>query len=144
MLHQRVIQNKFYKYGESFVKIKRINKIQNRIFAVDIGSNEDIILPIDGSELILFRIYSIGEVAKLVGRQSNTLRKYEKKNLIPSPKKFGDQYPSYKNWRYYDESDVYEMVEFFNARVQGRPKKRSIKSVGDNIVSINQKVKLHK
>lgn len=89
MLHQRVIQNKFYKYGESFVKIKRINKIQNRIFAVDIGSNEDIILPIDGSELILFRIYSIGEVAKLVGRQSNTLRKYEKKNLIPSPKKFG-------------------------------------------------------
>lgn len=144
MLHQRVIQNKFYKYGESFVKIKRVNKIQNRIFAVDIGSNEDIILPIDGSELILFRIYSIGEVAKLVGRQSNTLRKYEKKNLIPSPKKFGDQYPSYKNWRYYDESDVYEMVEFFNARVQGRPKKRSIKSVGDNIVSINQKVKLHK
>jgi hypothetical protein len=144
MLHQRVIQNKFYKYGKSFIKIKRINKTQNRIFAVDIRSDEDIILPIEGSELILFRIYSIGEVAKLVGRQPNTLRKYEKKNLIASPKKFGDEYPSYKNWRYYDESDVYEMIEFFNARVQGRPKKRSIKNLGNNIVLINQKIKLHR
>lgn len=144
MLQQRVIQNKFYRHANSFVKIKRINKTHNRIFACDIGTDEEIILPLEGSELILFRIYTVGEVAKLVGRQSNTLRKYEKKGLIPSPKKFGDQYPSYKNWRYYDENDVYEMVEFFNGRIQGRPKKVSAKNLTTKLVIINEKIKLHK
>lgn len=63
-----------------------------------------------------------------------------KKDLIPSPKKFGDKYKSYANWRYYTQSDVYDMVEFFNTRVPGRPAQTKINT---KIKIIEDKVKLH-
>lgn len=91
---------------------------------------------------MLKRIYTVGEVAKIVNREPNTLRKYEKKKLIVLSKKFDEDCRNYKNWRYYDESDIYGMVEFFNTRKSGRPVVN--KTVVNRIKEINQKVKLHR
>lgn len=140
----RIITNKFYTYANHFVKIKKISKITNKITLLNLQDDSIIDIPLKSSDLLLKRIYTVGEVAKIVGRQPNTLRKYEKKNLIASPKKFGEACKGYKSWRYYDESDVYGIVEFFNSRVQGRPINKSRGFVVTKIKTLNQKVKLHK
>jgi hypothetical protein len=144
LFQNKVITNKFYIYANHFVKVKRINKSTAKITLVNLLDNSIIDIPSESSDLLLRRIYTVGEVAKIVGRQPNTLRKYERKNLITSPKKFGEAYKGYKNWRYYQESDVYDIVEFFNNRVQGRPVNKSRGFVATTIKTLNQKVKLHK
>lgn len=144
LFQNRVITNKFYRYANHFVKVKKISKTSNRISLLNLNDNSAIEIPLKSSDLLLKRIYTVGEVAKIVDRQPNTLRKYEKKKLIPSPKKFGDEYKGYKNWRYYEESDVYGIVEFFGNRVQGRPVNKSQGFVVTKIKTLNQKVKLHK
>ena len=140
----KVITNKFYIYANHFVKVKKINKSSSKITLINLLDNSIIDIPLKSSDLLLKRIYTVGEVAKIVERQPNTLRKYERKNLITSPKKFGDVYKGYKNWRYYEESDVYDIVEFFNGRVQGRPINKTKGFVATKIKTLNQKVKLHK
>jgi len=142
MFQNKILVNKFYKYSDTFVKIKRITKYNNTIVCLDIKNNQEINIPLVGSEILLKRIYTVGEVSKIVGRQPNTLRKYEKNNLIVASKKFNEDCGNYKNWRYYDESDIYGMVEFFNTRKTGRP--ATAKTVVVRIKEINQKVKLHK
>jgi hypothetical protein len=144
LFQNKIITNKFYIYANHFVKVKRINKSTAKITLVNLLDNSIIDIPSESSDLLLRRIYTVGEVAKIVGRQPNTLRKYERKNLITSPKKFGEAYKGYKNWRYYQESDVYDIVEFFNGRVQGRPVNKSRGFVATKIKTLNQKVKLHK
>lgn len=142
MFQNKILQNKFYKYSDTFVKIKKITKYNNTVVCIDIKTNQEIDVPLAGSEILLKRIYTVGEVAKIVGREPNTLRKYEKKNFIVISKKFDESCGNYKNWRYYDESDIYSMVEFFNTRKSGRP--ATGKTVVNRIKEINQKVKLHR
>ena len=142
MFQNKILPNKFYKYSDTFVKIKKITKYNNTIVCVNIKNNEEIDIPLVGSDILLKRIYTVGEVAKIVDREPNTLRKYEKKNLIVLSKKFDEDCGNYKNWRYYDEADIYGMVEFFNTRKSGRP--ATSKTVVNKIKEINQKVKLHK
>lgn len=144
LFQNRVVTNKFYRYANHFVKVKKVSKASNKISLLNLHDGSIIEIPLKSSDLLLKRIYTVGEVAKIVDRQPNTLRKYEKKNLIPSPKKFGDDYKGYKNWRYYEEADVYGIVEFFGNRVQGRPVNKSQGFVVTKIKTLNQKVKLHK
>ena len=105
---------------------------------------QTIVIPYEQSEILITRLYTVGEVAKIVERRPDTLRKYERRNLIPSAEKFGEKYTGYSNWRYYDQSAVYEMVEFFNQRVQGRPVTNKKNTVENKIHTLEQKVKLHK
>jgi hypothetical protein len=59
--------------------------------------------------------------------------------LIPEANKFGEKYNGYSSWRYYNEEDVYLMVEFFNTRIPGRPVNKEIKR---NIKTLEQKVQM--
>lgn len=139
LLNNKFIKNKLYKFGNKVVKIKKVQKSKNIITASDVESCEDITFPIEGSELVLHRLYTIGEVSKIVERRPDTIRKYEKKGLIPKPEPANGS-GSYKNWRLYTASHVYEMVEFFGGRTSGRPS--TDKKVSNKIQSLNQKVKL--
>lgn len=142
MLVKKPTLNKFYQYADTIVKLKKISKNSNKILAERLDDGTHIVLPYEQSELLIRRIYTVGEVAKIVERRSDTLRKYEKKDLIPSPKKFGEKYKSYENWRYYEESDVYDMIEFFNNRTPGRPIQNNKSQINTTIKNIEQKVKL--
>ena len=144
MISKKPQVNKFYRYAGSIVKIKKISKVKNKIFVERLSDKEIIVIPYEQSEILIVRLYTVGEVAKIVERRPDTLRKYERKNLIPSASKFGDEYKGYSDWRYYDESEIYEMVEFFNQRTQGRPVTQSGDMVGNKIKLIEQKIKLHK
>lgn len=139
MLTKKPIVNKFYEYADTIVKLKKISKNSNRIIAERLDDGAQVVLPYEQSDLLLRRVYTVGEVSKIVERRPDTLRKYEKKDLIPSPRKFGDKYKSYTNWRYYTDSDVYDMIEFFNNRTPGRP---ANKKIDTKIKSIEEKVKI--
>lgn len=136
MVRNKLITNKFYTYANIIVKLKRINKKANKIYVERLDNNEVIELPYEQHELILYRIYTVGEVAKIVEKRPDTIRKYEKRSLIPSASKFGDVYNGYSSWRYYNEEDVYTMVEFFNSRVPGRPAAKN----NINIKLLEQKI----
>lgn len=142
MITKKPVLNKFYRYSDTIVKIKKASKSSNKILAQRVDNGESVLIPYEQCEILLIRLYTVGEVAKIVEKRSDTLRKYEKKNLIPSPKKFGEKYKSYENWRYYEESDIYEMIEFFNSRVPGRPIQKNNVDLNSKIKSIQEKVKL--
>jgi hypothetical protein len=140
MFSKSPIANKFYRYANTIVKIKKVQKTKNKIFVEDLSNGSSIVMPYQQSDLLLRRVFTVGEVAKIVERKSDTLRKYERRGLIPESKKFGEPFGSYKNWRIYDEDDVYSIVEFFSDRTAGRPVKEH--SVKTKINTLNQKVKI--
>lgn len=142
MKNKKPVLNKFYKYADTIVKLKKISKSSNKILAERLDDGTQMVLSYEQSEILLHRIYTVGEVAKIVEKRADTLRKYEKKDLIPKPKKFGEKYKSYANWRYYDESDVYEMIEFFNTRVPGRPVKSNKETVNIAIKTLQYKTRI--
>jgi len=142
MISRKPVLNKFYIYAGSFVKIKKIQKSMNKIHLESLESGEMTVIPYQHCELLISRIYTVGEVAKILEKRADTLRKYEKRNLIPASKKFGPKYKSYENWRFYEESDVYELVEFFDTRVPGRPVSKGADSVDAKIKTIQEKIKL--
>lgn len=142
MLTSKIIQNKIYFYSGTLHKVKKVLKVRNRILLIDLISGEEKTVPYEGAEILLSRVWTIGEVSKIVERRPDTLRKYEKKGLIPTPQKLDEQYGSYKNWRIYPEKEVYEIVEFFSSRNPGRPAKKTKSKINSSIVSLNEKVKL--
>ena len=83
---------------------------------------------------------TILKIKKVVKNMNDTIRKYEKRNLIPSGKKFSETCDGYKNWRYYEKQDVYDMVAFFNGRAPGRPSRS--KPVNVKVIRMSQKIKL--
>jgi len=143
-LQTKIVINKFYKYSNTIVKVKKITKNLNKILVTDLTSKQEMTMPFEGAELIMHRIYTIGEVAKIVEKRSDTIRKYEKKGLIPSGKKFSESCESYKNWRYYDREDVYNMVSFFNNRTPGRPVSDKNINVQAKVIRISEKIKIGK
>jgi hypothetical protein len=143
-LQTKIVINKFYKYSNTIVKVKKITKNLNKILVTDLTSKQEMAMPFEGAELIMHRIYTIGEVAKIVEKRSDTIRKYEKKGLIPSGKKFSESCESYKNWRYYDREDVYNMVSFFNNRTPGRPVSDKNINVQAKVIRISEKIKIGK
>lgn len=137
VITKKPILNKIYLYGGHFVKIKKIQKTFNKITLEKLDSGDEVVIPYLQSELLIIRIYTVGEVAKIVEKRTDTLRKYEKKGLLPEAKKFGDEYSAYKNWRYYTEEDVYDITSFFHNRVPGRPVQ---KNAQDKIKNIQKRI----
>jgi len=43
MFQNKILPNKFYKYSDTFVKIKKITKYNNTIVCVNIKNNEEIV-----------------------------------------------------------------------------------------------------
>ena len=86
---------------------------------------------------MLTRLYTIGELAKIIGKRSDTLRKYEKQGLLPKSNATSNFNNYYDNWRFYRESDVYDVIAFFSGRSPGRPPGLN---VNKNIINLKKKV----
>lgn len=125
MITNKILENKFYLYKTRPVKIKKIHRSSNNVILKDILSGEEDGIPFNGGELLLKRLYTIGELAKITGKRSDTLRKYEKSGILAKPVfMIEDQSNAYKNWRFYSEEEVYDAVSFFSGRTPGRPPKK--------------------
>jgi hypothetical protein len=141
VITNKIIENKFYLYKTKPYKVKKILRASNSVILKSILDNSEEAIPYNGGELLLKRFYTIGELAKITGKRTDTLRKYEKIGILPKPSFFiEDAKNSYKNWRFYTEDEVYDAVSFFSGRVPGRPTKKSSSDIKNAIVAIREKV----
>lgn len=141
MITNKIIENKFYLYKSKLVKVKKIHKSSNNVILKYILDDGEEIIPFSGGELLLSRLYTIGELAKITGKRSDTLRKYEKSGLLPKPFFMVDKNEScYKNWRFYSEQEVYDVIAFFSGRNPGRPATSSKANIKSSIISLKEKV----
>lgn len=122
MITNKIIENKFYLFKTKPFKVKKIARSSNLVLLKSILDNTEETIPYTGGELLLKRLYTIGELAKITGKRTDTLRKYEKSGILPKPSFFIDSEDNpYRNWRFYTEDEVYDSVAFFSGRSPGRP-----------------------
>lgn len=139
MITNKIIENKFYLYKGKSVKVRKIHRSSNSVILKYLLEDDEENIPFTGGELLLRRLYTIGELAKIISKRSDTIRKYEKNGLLPKPSfLIEDDDSCYKNWRFYTEAEVYDMVAFFSGRSPGRPSQN--KNIKSNIVSLREKV----
>lgn len=139
MITNKIIENKFYLYKGKSVKVKKIHRSSNSVILKYLLEDDEENIPFTGGELLLRRLYTIGELAKITSKRSDTIRKYEKNGLLPRPSfLIEDDDSCYKNWRFYTEAEVYDMVAFFSGRSPGRPTQN--KNIKSNIVSLRERV----
>ena len=122
----KVMPNKIYSYGPDIVSIISVHKKFNKVKIKKFSSEEVIELPLDNIHLFLKRLYTIGEVAKIVQRKPDTIRRYERLGHLAPPKRISDE-TGRKNRRYYTDKDAADMVVFFSERKPpGRPRKKKV------------------
>lgn len=116
------------------MRIVSINIKENRVvlYRYDIFSKEAI--EYDIAPHYFTPLFKIGEVAKMLNRSAETIRKYENKKLIPKAQQYNLSIKSKAYVRLYKELDIYELAEFFaNRNPVGRP------SATNKVSKINQK-----
>lgn len=140
MLTNKIIINKFYLYKGKVVKVRKVHKVSGKVFLQFIEEGSEEIIPLNGGDLLLARLYTIGELAKITGKRTDTIRKYEKVGLLLHPDFYFESENSYKNWRFYRESEVHDVLSFFSSRTPGRPVVQGEVDIRKNIISLKKKV----
>jgi len=115
----------FYLEGDVVVKAIRYLRRENKVLFVRLDTGDEYFDEYKGSALFRKRIFTIGEVAKLVGRKAGTVREYERIGLLPPASRF--EYKGVR-YRYYNYSDVRDLESFFSSRKVGRPAKSTVHS----------------
>ena len=124
----KVSPNKVYLYGSDLVKVLSVHKKFNKVKIKQLISENILEIPFDNAYLFLKRVYTIGEVAKIVQRKPDTIRRYERLGHLSQPKRVGGD-SGLKKWRFYTQDDAADMLSFFSARKPpGRPSKKNITS----------------
>jgi len=127
-LNFKVSPNKVYSYGPDLVKVLSIHKKFNKVKIKQLASGDILEIPLDNAYLFLKRVYTIGEVAKIVQRKPDTIRRYERLGHLSPPERVGGG-SGLKNWRVYTQDDVADVLSFFSERKPpGRPPKKNITS----------------
>jgi len=99
-----------------------INKKENRVvlFKYDTFSKEAV--EYDTAPYFLIPLFKIGEVAQMLNRSVETLRRYESLDLLDKAKKYRISEKSNQSIRLYTEQDIEKLAVFFaNRRPVGRP-----------------------
>lgn len=108
--------HKFYIRNKVLLRIIKINKRLNQVTIYRYDTYETDVIAYDTAHYGMLPIFRIGEVSKMVDRKTDTLRKYERRGLIPPPQKFSLTEDGTTVMRGYTESDVNDLVEFFATR----------------------------
>jgi len=94
--------------------------------------------PFDIAGKVFKPVFRIGEVARMLDRKADTLRKYERAGMIPKIKQYYVGSTDRNKMRVYTKDDIYDLVEFFNrrpapgkpsAKIRGKPKKQEIDKI---------------
>jgi hypothetical protein len=118
----------FYLDNGVVVKAVKYLKRDSKILFRRLDTGLEFIDDYKGSALFRNRVFTIGEVAKMVGRAVGTIRDYERSGLLPTASRF--RY-SNNDCRYYTFDDVRVIESFFNSRKVGRPPKNRVYSRSD-------------
>ena len=137
----KILKDKYYFQRDVLVKITSINQKENRVVVFRYDTFSLAYMEYDTSHLFLRPAFMINDVAKMLNRQANTLRKYEKQGLT-SPAKQYTMTASGVSRRFYTTEDVLELADFFAMRNPvGRPTNRPNLSKIDRY-QLNERLKM--
>ena len=139
----KVSPNKVYSYGPDLVKVLSTHKKFNKVKIKQLVSGDVLEIPLDSAYLFLKRVYTIGEVAKIVQRKPDTIRRYERLGHLSPPKRVGGD-SGLRKWRFYTQVDAADMLLFFSERKPpGRPANKKItnRELRSRIRSLNDQSK---
>lgn len=127
----KITPNKYYLNKDKIlVRVLKVNKRDNRVtlYRYDTFEKEDVEL--DTAPYYFTPLFKIGEVAQMLNRSPDTIRRYESSGLLPKARQFSvSEVESPKTRiRLYSEKDLLELADFFaNRRSVGRPAKTNSK-----------------
>lgn len=109
------------------VRVVRVNSMRNNVIVHNYHSHANEAIEYETAPALLTPVLKIGEVAKLLGRKSATIRKYEQIGLIPKARKISLNVEGKITTRVYSPKDIEELIDFFDRRKPvGRPGKTNI------------------
>lgn len=118
-------------------KIHRIDWLHGKVFIYKYPEGNDTI-DVDIAPRILTPAFKIGDVASMLQRSPETLRRYERDGLIDEPRRFD---VGSKNIRIYTLPEINNLIRFFETRRPvGRPSANN-KSFGVNRTEVRRKLK---
>lgn len=122
----KIREGKYYQLRSGpLVKVVRILEDQNKViyYRFDVFENEALDLTL--APQILNPMFRIGEVARIVRRSRETIRKYEWEGKIAKATKYVLDPNGNSTARFYTTPEVYEIMDFFaGQRPVGRPPKK--------------------
>lgn len=115
MPKSRILKWKFY-LNESNVLVQVLNKNEreNRVIVYRFDTLEKQHIEFDTASIYLRPMFKIGEVAKMMARKTNTIRKYENMGLVEKPTMY--KIKGKNSIRLYTTEEVKELTEFFATR----------------------------
>lgn len=106
------------------MKIIHLSPATDEILGYNFASTEKQIFSYRGFQLVAEEALKIGEVAVLLGRKPDTIRKWEKKGWVPEQRSWDIGREGRKKVvRFYSHSDVEDIRELVSSLHRGRPRK---------------------
>lgn len=142
----KIIKNRlFFNDKSDLIRIISIVKRENIINIFDYSKFDKDVIEYDTAIYYLTPIFRIGEVARILDKKPDTIRKYELTEVIPKARKVFLNEEHSSSIRIYTLKDIYDLLEIFAMRNKsGRPKNFSSVNQVEAIKKINarfQKIK---
>jgi hypothetical protein len=142
----KLIKNRlFFNDKNDLIRIISIVKRENIINIFDYSKFDKDIIEYDTASYYLRPVFRIGEVARILDKKPDTIRKYEQTGVIPKATKVFLNEDSSSAIRIYTLKDIYDLLEIFSMRNKsGRPRNYSSVNQVEAMKKINarfQKIK---
>jgi hypothetical protein len=119
------------------VRVIKIDYKRNLVICRNYDSHSNQAFELDKASASFVRLYKIGDVAKMFGKKSSTIRKYESEGLLPQAKKIALNGDGRAWTRVYSPSDIEMLQEFFDRRKPvGRPGPANVPGIDRNAIKV--------
>lgn len=115
------------------VRITHVSPAHDLLEGYNFSKNQHVKMSLHGARLVVIPALRIGDVAILLNRKPDTIRKWEQKGWIPEPTKFNVSLSGKKILRFYKPKDVEAIRDLVSSIHRGRPRKD--KKVTSNVIS---------
>jgi hypothetical protein len=103
----------------NLARVMTIDESSNRVIVYNYHSRQNEIIEHSLAPHILEPVFKISEVAKMLGKKPDTLRRYERLGKISPARQY--RLGKRNSMRIYTERDIEALAEFFGEQVVGRP-----------------------
>lgn len=130
----KIKEKKWYLWEatQTLVKILRVDESQGRVVFHRYDSFTNDSISLEHAEMLFKPLFTIAEVARMLDKKQDTLRRYERKGLVPRVKQYATSREGNRKTRFYEWEDVRDLVQFFRGRRPvGRPSESNYRSSVD-------------
>lgn len=116
----KVAVNSYYLNSDRhLIRILHINRKDNRVLYHDYDEKQNNHMEFDTAPHYLTPLYKIGDLAKMINRAPDTIRKYEREGIFPPPTKYS---LGQREMRLYTSENVIDIsIMLSQRRPVGRP-----------------------